>query len=313
MPVTKRQGQSSVTAAKERVFAGLFHMNLFVASKRPRDAYFHFDLNAGCGFNHDVDVPGSPLVFADVQQRYELKNVYAHFVDNDRKLVKELNDRLRDHGNYVIHHGDNREFIATIPDLIRLRDSLPGIALGSVLCDPNGMGIHWQELASLSVRCPRLDFIINYSANVWKRERAAGYASDVFLHEHLASLNKKYWHIQEPADGDRLEWMIIVGRNFEMKDWTGVRLQHLASDKGRQALLRTFSYYERNYGLFEDVRELSGVLEASDIPHRAESCHGAQQLCLRGLQGETGDRGTPPGVSGLGHIRHAGKPDRSLS
>ena len=150
-----------------------------------------------------------------------------------------------------VYHGDNREFVKAIPDLIRLQNENPAKALGSVLCDPNGIGLPVAELSELSGSCSRLDLVLNYPARTWKRERAAGHkAADIVLADMLRLLHKQHWLIQEPLASDRHEWMIMVGRNFGMGDWQKFRFHHLDSPKGRQILLRALSINERTSSLF---------------------------------------------------------------
>lgn len=249
MTKTNGQGQSGITRHKEDAFLGIFRMNLAV-QKKSRYRYHHFDLNAGCGYNYEAGCPGSPLIFLAAAAQQEITDFSAHFVDRRPEAVRELLTRIED-PRCTVYHGDNREFIEAIPGLIRLDNERPDLALGSVLWDPNGIDLPFAELIQLSRLCPRLDFILNYSARAFKRERGAGYISpELFLSDQLKSLNKRYWLIQDPLDGDRHEWMILVGRNYRMDVWKSMRLYNLDSAKGQECLRRSLSRRESTYSLF---------------------------------------------------------------
>jgi len=250
------QGQSPITPEKEKAFLGIFEMNLVVHKKsRFSYRYHHFDLNAGCGYNHEAGCNGSPLMFLEAAANQGVAQYYAHFVDHKKKAIEELLTRIDDQ-RCTIYQGDNREFVKAIPGLIRLARENPDMALGSVLCDPNGTNLPLDELIELSGLCPRLDLILNYSARAWKRvrgwKRACGtdYASpELYLAETLVLLRKKQWLIQDPLN-DNHEWMIVVGRNYPMAGWSKMRFYDMDSPKGKEILRRSLSRRESTISLF---------------------------------------------------------------
>jgi three-Cys-motif partner protein len=243
-------GQGKTTVLKESAFRGIFWMNLAV-QKKSSFRYHHFDLNSGCGYNHEVGCEGSPLVFLNVADAQSVSNFSAHFVDRDREAIKELLTRIEGRPGCTAYNGENREFVKAIPDLIRLDHGNPAKALGTVLCDPNGIDLPLNELAQLARICPRLDFVINYPARVWKRARGAGIQSaQLYLAELLHSLDKQHWIIQEPLGCDIHEFMILVGRNFEFKNWSRMRFHKLDSPKAGEIIQRSFSRNESTLNLF---------------------------------------------------------------
>jgi three-Cys-motif partner protein len=241
------QGQGEKTVRKEAALLGHMRMNFTVHRKyQSKQGYHLFDINAGCGYNHVAKCNGSPLVSLEAARQMEVGNVTFHFVDKDRSMCEELLTRVGDDLRCTVYNGDNREFVNAIPDLIRRQPGEdPLRALGSVFCDPNGTDLPIDELHYLSYLCTRLDFILNYPARTWKRERAAGFGSaNLFLWEILDKLNKKVWWIQCPDESDPNEWMLLVGRNFGMNDWPSMGIYLLDSPEGQDCLRRSLTRRE---------------------------------------------------------------------
>jgi hypothetical protein len=246
------QGQSNITPHKENAFGGILRMNLDVHHRKDEKRgyyYHHFDVNAGSGYNDKAQCDGSPVVFLRTAQRLGVEKFVAHFVDRDRQRTEELLTRIND-PRCTVYNGENREFIKAIPELIYYQRENPAQALGSILCDPNGTDLPIAELSELSKSCRRLDFIINYPARVWKRERGVGIRPELYLKDLLSLLDKKYWHVQDPLPSDPHEWMILIGRNFEMGDWQKMRIYALDSPKGIEIVRKSYSCRESTFGLF---------------------------------------------------------------
>src|SRR4030095_10585909 len=138
-------GQGKTTVMKESAFRGIFWMNLAVQKKSPF-RYHHFDLNSGCGYNHEIGCEGSPLVFLNAADAQGVSNFSAHFVDRDREAIKELLTRIAGRECCTAYNGENREFIEAIPDLISLARGNPARALGTVVCDANGVDLPLRGL-----------------------------------------------------------------------------------------------------------------------------------------------------------------------
>src|SRR4051812_1061599 len=66
-------GQSAATIDKERRIAACLSVGMKIAEAKFGQsgfAYWHLDANAGSGWNEEVNVPGSPLVFWQVANLY---------------------------------------------------------------------------------------------------------------------------------------------------------------------------------------------------------------------------------------------------
>lgn len=236
------QGQSHVTEEKERGFHSIFETNLR-AVKGMFDRlsfdcrYFHFDLHGGSGINEEAKVVGSPVLFRELAESIGV-SFRMHVAEIDDGRAKILSRRLDDSDFSFVHHGDNRELAAMIPDIISHCRENPAKAVGSIVIDPNGAkGIPWGELSDVLARCPRLDVVLNYNAVIMKRMAGQGMLDlHVSLDQLPSMLNKKHWWIRKPRG--IWQFTIIVGRNFAMGDHKRIQLYNWDSDEGRQCLRR---------------------------------------------------------------------------
>lgn len=245
MPKTRGQGQSKdATEWKERGIAAAISVNLQIFASRfankPWAVYQHFDLNSGSGMNKEVGCIGSPLAFMQSVDDLGIKNYRAHFIDIERDMVKALQIMPgMDRNNCCLFHGDNKSLIAAIPDLIRMTDK-PKFAIGTVLIDPNGADVPINELAWLSMECPKLDFIINWNSTIFKRLKGRkGRLEDL-----MEALNKKYWLIRKPVSVH--QWTVLVGRNVKIGDHMSMGFHHLNSEIG-QHIFKTCNYTKTEY------------------------------------------------------------------
>lgn len=234
-----QQGQGSATDDKERGIALLCGLNLeivrHISGKHPyfRLPYFHFDLHAGCGWNKEVDVIGSPLAFLRKASRI-YPHYFAHFIDNDESAARQLAavPDLAGDQRAIVHLGDNLELVGLIPYIIRQHLVKPEYAYGTVLIDPNGPagGIPWDGLADLFSKCPRLDCIINYPSTGMKR---AGRDSKFYvgIDEIPSFLNKRHWLVREPID--KWQWCLMFGTNGARSGWKSQRFHEWDSPRGR--------------------------------------------------------------------------------
>lgn len=242
MPTSKEpQGQSGeATNLKELGFRATFAINLRIFVNRwgrdTRYRYFHFDLNAGSGYNQIAGCEGSPISFAQGAAREGCERFHASFVDLNKECVERLLAKPEMHDKRCfVHHGNNAVFAECIPSIIAHYGERPHYAIGTVLCDPNGTEIPLAGLEWLSAQCQKLDFIINFNATATKRSIGAGYGH-VSLLESLSRLGKKHWLIREPIG--RHQWTMLVGRNYRVNDYAALGFYHLDSDQGMDHLAR---------------------------------------------------------------------------
>ena len=244
MPITPGQGQSITTEWKERGISAActIGLRIFKATVQgkarfgiDRFRYFHFDLNAGGGFNTEANCIGSPVAFMRAAHAQQIDRVAVHLCDWDEAAIRSLlaNPEIGQDERCRIHHGDNRGLVPAIPNILRMYGEKPQFAIGSVLADPNGTDIPVEELAALSTLAPRLDFIINVNATAFKRCQRGGEIPDL-----IQQLNKKHWLIRRPTS--RHHFTLLVGRNIPTGDHAALGFFNLSTDIG-QHLLRQAS------------------------------------------------------------------------
>ena len=235
MPVTPGQGQSGVTAKKQAGLGGVLRQNIAIlkaAGGKPLDRYpyWHFDLNSGCGWNHQANVPGSPLVaveaFREMGVRY-----WAHFVDSKQTYIDQLAARDEfDPECCYIHPGDNADFVGAIPDIIRGRGERPEYATGTVYCDPNGGDIPFDGLGQVFDECKRLDVVVNVAANgAFKR----GGLPPLPIDDFSRIFRKQHWLIRRTDASDPLQWVMLIGRNMKTRDYSSLGFFDLYSGQGQ--------------------------------------------------------------------------------
>lgn len=221
MPSFKGQGQSSLaTEAKVRgiSYALAINLNIFTAKfSRTRYCYWHFDLNAGSGFNDQVGCIGTPLTFLAQAKAAGLDRYFAAFCDIDKDRVTELMLRpevANDERAFVMH-GDNSELCAAIPHIIEARGERPEHALGTILSDDNAVGIPVAALSRLTGGCPKLDIVIHWNSTAHKRVLRAMPASRLMsLPEAISAIRKPHWWIREPVGVHG--FTLLVGRGVDI-------------------------------------------------------------------------------------------------
>lgn len=242
------QGQSSATLDKERHLASALSISMRILSGKFAGRgyrYWHFDANAGCGWNDEVDVIGSPIVFHRVADQYLIgMDREAFFCDLNSNAIKQLELRLqnesRESQRSFLFPYDNEEVLEVFAEYIRKSGERKEYATGSVIVDPNGywyrdkngQGAPIKALTEFTKEFPRIDVILNLNTRAYKLQRS---------HEHnvmrpadvLASLNKSDWLVKRTHTGHN-EYLLAVGRNFP----TGSHLQFckLSSDGGRHIM-----------------------------------------------------------------------------
>lgn len=233
------QGQSDSTEAKERGLQAVFSTNLGIVKAKLKDhyPYWHFDLNCGSGKNAIVGCDGSPLAFLHAARARGVKHYIACFCDREADHLAALQALPEVAGNAraFLFHGDNASLVDAIPDLIKHSPypDRPEKAMGMVFSDPNGDDVPLDELARLSVACPRLDIAIHWNTRLRKLRRAHGHSIHD-IEDAIAMLGKAHWLIRKPLGS--WSWTVLIGRNFRVGDHLGMGYVHLESPAG-QAIL----------------------------------------------------------------------------
>jgi hypothetical protein len=234
------QGQSALTIDKERRIGAATSVGMRIGNGKFGGrgfSYFHFDANAGSGWNEQVDVPGSPLV-AWVAARECLPGMRfrPYFCDHDPEKMRLLRDALGADPvaaeRSVLICDRNEAGLEQFAAAIRASGERPELAVGSVLVDPNGWFYETQcPVAGLVRFCrefPRVDVVLNLNRRTYEMQRACGHAV-LSPREVLLQLGKQHWLVCAAAAGQS-RFLLAVGRNVQ----TGAH--DATSERGRLIL-----------------------------------------------------------------------------
>jgi len=246
------QGQSLYTSFKQERFSPVLAQSLRIskASSVARFPYYHVDLNAGGGYNHEVDVQGSPLNFLAAVARTQRDNVHAFFIDQAASCIEELiaqpalasfpSDRL------AIFHGDNAEVLPVVDEYVAAHERRPWHAMGSILVDPNGYhdGVPWDALRTFCEAHPRFDLFFNLNVRSFRMERAHIIAktSPAWERKRLQPLSafaewfhRPHWMWTEPIQLAGNTWIQGVGRTMPTlaAGYASLGFYDSQSDRGR--------------------------------------------------------------------------------
>lgn len=243
------QGQSLATIDKERCIGSALSLGMQVAaSKLAGFPFWHFDANSGCGWNNEVDVPGSPLVFWNLAEaRMPNMRVRAFFSEIEKPSILQLQERLRFSEraaacSYLLP-GDNAEGIEVFAQMVRDHDK-PHFAVGSLIVDPNGyfyrskqgIGAPVDQVIAFTAEFPRVDIILNLNTRQY-RLQAAHKFPQLSVPEMFAVLNKKHWLVRLTHHGTN-EFLLAVGRNMPTGEHKGLGMHAISSPEGQHILFR---------------------------------------------------------------------------
>lgn len=311
------QGQSLVTIDKERRIGAALSVSMKIANAKfggKRFKFWHLDANAGSGWNDEVSVPGSPVVFWQAARQYLPDMIPApffcdHTQDTMKALQRQLDDDAR--AQSFLIPGDNEEAIDVFAESIRRSGENPGYAVGTMLIDPNGYfyrsadgtGAPVKPLQWFCREFPRIDLILNLNMRTFHMQRAHGHAV-LPPREVLNGLGKSNWLVCQARRGNA-RFLLAIGRNVSTGDHRSLGLHASTSEIGR-AILDA----ETKQGTLFDVRDLSGLPRPSGVPRGAVGGVAPDRRALRLRRASNG--GPPPAVSALGDVRRAIEPAADL-
>ena len=241
------QGQNKQgTPRKQAGFAMVLRQNLKITkSKTLGDyPYWHLDCNAGCGYNHVADCPGSPLVFLEQAERVG-REFRAFFCDNDPEAMEQLRAATLFAVERTLSSAirgvccDNAVAVKLFSDWIAEDEGRPELAIGSIIVDPNGhpngparerhrkrVGYPGDTLLAAlkgfldSHR--RIDLILNLNISLFARARKCkdnpntpGF-DDWEDPEDVLGLKplKAHWLVRNPSRGGKGDrFVMFIGRN----------------------------------------------------------------------------------------------------
>jgi hypothetical protein len=220
----------------------------------------YVDMNAGSGWNEEVNCIGSPLLFLSESEKHNFKKE-IYFLEANANSVVELGEQIlatepKDMTSCHLLVGDHCE-------------SLPGIVAkhhgyGLIYHDPNGLP-SFDLLKEICQRqnAAKVDILIRISGTNYKRIRngTKAVSSTVRypnLKDQLKSINKKQWIIRDIVDKDEngnprpdpFQWTFLLGTNWtEYKAWESQGFYKIESSKGA-AILNRVAYTIPELGAF---------------------------------------------------------------
>ncbi|HEU0180314.1 MAG TPA: hypothetical protein VFV58_39260 [Blastocatellia bacterium] len=235
----RRQGQGLSTCDKGRRIAAMFSMSMRILY--PGDTYYHFDLNAGSGWNDEYGVPGTPLVFLELAQKH-LRRWKAMFFELDNARAGELETRLRGRPNCRVEMLDNRHFM-------EWAKGMPPHAVGSIVIDPNGWlyrsrtgaGVPVAEIIECCARFPRMDLIMNLNLRHYRLMRGDLKANPEKAHRRLYRLEEmpKLFHRPHGLISDRSnhghgQFVRMILRSARMRPYDAMGWHLLDSPEAKE-------------------------------------------------------------------------------
>ena len=265
------QGQGDGTVDKVRKLAPMLAMGMVVANARFGSKgyrYFHLDTNSGSGWNDEVDVPGSPLVFHYIADGCLTKmRRVAFFCEKNQQAAAELVSRLTATGyleTSCIFCGDNRGILQIFAHRIRASERSE-YAVGSVLIDPNGYCYRNREgegvppldkITEFTSEFRRIDLLLNLNMRTYLLQRSQGH--DVLAPADLFKrLGKEYWLVSQTVIG-QARFLRAVGRNFRTDGYQALGFYHADSEMGERILNWGTSNGDLQSELFEPSNGTGG-------------------------------------------------------
>ncbi|GEM_PF-1876460 len=218
------------------------------------------DINAGSGWNQEVNCIGSPLLYLEESKKYDFGQK-IHFIEANADSLTKLGERVwEDYPEFVdlveLWNGNHSEIL---PGIIQKT----GKRYGLIYHDPNGLP-SFDLLRSISQYSDFrfVDILIRISGTNYKRIRNG---LDAFgsktgrpelvgkypnLKIQLKSINKKQWIIRDIVDPDPSQWTFLLGINWtDYPSWESQGFYKIDSSKGA-AILNRVSHTIKELGDF---------------------------------------------------------------
>lgn len=255
------QGQSEHTEEKQYGLSKILGQWLSIVDRittkykidRP---ILYADMNAGSGWNEEVNCIGSPLLFLNEAKTHTFKRD-VYFIESNTNALIELAERVYEVGELDANliNGNHNE---VMPEIVKKHNGL-----GLIYHDPNGLP-SFDLLRSLSQfrNFDKVDILIRISGTNYKRIRngvdSFGKKRQILeligkypnLKDQLKSINKKQWIIRDIIDPDPYQWTFLLGTNWtEYKAWESQGFYKIDSSKGA-AILNRVSHTIKELGEF---------------------------------------------------------------
>jgi len=227
-------------------------MDSIVAKYKITSPVLYVDMNAGSGWNKEVNCIGSPLLFLSESEKHSFKKA-IYFLEESANSVVELGEQIlavepKDMTSCHLLVGDHCETLPAIAEKHR--------GYGLIYHDPNGLP-SFDLLREIyqQPNMAKVDILIRISGTNYKRIRNGTKAVSSTirypnLKDQLKSINKKQWIIRDIIDPDPFQWTFLLGTNWiEYKDWNAQGFYKVESSRGA-AILNRVAYTIPELGAF---------------------------------------------------------------
>ena len=313
-------GQSSVTIDKERRIAAALAVTMRIAGAKfgnSRYSYWHFDANAGCVWNEEVGVPGSPLVFwHNARKMLNGMRPVPFFCDHNENSMAELQTRLAGNDDSarqsIIIHGDNEEGLEVFAETIRHHEN-PQHAMGTVIVDQNGywyrdkngVGAPVNAVTKFAREFPKIDIVLNLNAG-WYGRFKSSFPGLTPSGDVLDGLGKRHW--LGSMTGGQSRFLLAVGRNLPTGDLKSLGMHDRNSPLGRSTIARESG--ERTPE--PSLPELPGLFGAPRVQSGSRNCNVAQQLALRDVRSACNGSASFQRIQAMGNVRRSIEPSPDM-
>lgn len=227
-------------------------MDRIVMKHKITSPVLYVDMNAGSGWNQEVDCIGSPLLFLSESEKHSFsKDIY--FIESNANSLISLGERIqeckpKDLLSCNLVNGNHSEIL---PDIAKQHHGY-----GLIYHDPNGLpSFDLMRNVFDQKNMSKVDILIRISGTNYKRIRngtkaVSSHVRYPNLKDQLKSINKKQWIIRDIIDPDPYQWTFLLGTNWtEYKAWESQGFYKIESSKGA-AILNRASYTTKELGDF---------------------------------------------------------------
>jgi hypothetical protein len=244
------QGQSNATVLKEVAFQTCIKFILARLTRRNVRDYLVFDLNAGSGENrrNGANCLGTGPLCLRALKEYQ-RHGRIHLCDKNKRALDAAHKRFFDPqgklfepSEYVapgiaveLHHSDNRQFLRSIPTIIRRAGYDLSRTYGVIISDDNGMHVPVAEIAACVSEARNIDVAIHlsgikqYAAYVrkhpndrWSRSRPD---TILRLDDIFQRIHRPHWLISEPfrnSRGTGRDHFVLFGSSVDLPPVIGM-------------------------------------------------------------------------------------------
>lgn len=249
MPIHNDVGTSTATKDKQEGFEVVISTLLSIVKQifknKGRGGYFYYiDACAGPGYNHNLGIPGSPILFIKTAEEIGIP-CRAFFIEKNDENRKELENKIKDLGTleYVNWETWNGDYGDVIPEILKTPENVPEWAYGLLYFDPTHLkDLKWDIIRDVydePCKYRKLDLLIHVSATMSKRvinsPTTAKYYNNI--KNEMSGIRKEEKIIRDFVPYDNWHYTFIFGTNYaNIKEWKKHRFFRINTLEGERII-----------------------------------------------------------------------------